>query len=152
MASRCLLACLLLLPVATTAGAAVPYGEPFTLAVEQAESVGTDGLLVGFAGLLEDSRCPADVLCFWPGDAAASLMIQPAGQDPEFIVLHTFADFARQIDIGLWRIILHGVMPYPASIMVPIDPAAYEVTVEVQLLGPVEITRTTWSAAKARYR
>ena len=152
MVPRRLLACLLLLPVAASAGAAVPYGEPFTLAVGQAAAVGPGNLLVGFVEVLEDSRCPADVVCFWPGDAAASLLVQPLGADPVFIVLHTYYDFDRQLDIGLWRIILHGVMPYPMSIMTPIDPASYVVTVEVQLLGPVVITPTTWGAAKARYR
>jgi hypothetical protein len=147
-----LLACLVLLPVAASAGATVPYGEPFTLAVDQTECVGSGELQIGFSGILADSRCPADALCFWPGDAAASLLVQPAGADPELIVLHTYVDFARQIDFGIWRVILRGVAPYPTSSTVPIDPESYVVTVEVQLLGPVTFARTAWGAAKARYR
>ena len=142
---------LLLLPALAAAGDTVPFGQPFSLAVAETTVVGSQ-LEVAFVGILADSRCPADVLCVWEGDAAAGIMIRPFGRDPEIIVLHTHEAWGRERDLGSWRIVQLGVAPYPASATIPIDPETYVVTLQVDATGPVAGVPTAWGAAKAGYR
>lgn len=149
--ARHLFACLLLLPAAALAADGVPFGQPFVLGVNESVVVGAQ-VAVGFLEVPADSRCPADVLCFWPGDAEVSLLIRPLGRDPEYFVLHTYDDFGRELDLGAWRFSLLDLAPYPATAAIPIDPATYVVTLKVDLLGPVEVAPCRWGAAKARYR
>lgn len=44
-------------------------GQTFELRPGQTARVGSGGLLVGFRGVAQDSRCPVDVQCVWSGDA-----------------------------------------------------------------------------------
>ena len=48
-------------------------GQTFELRPGQTARVGTGGLLVGFRGVSQDSRCPIDVTCVWEGDAQLNL-------------------------------------------------------------------------------
>jgi hypothetical protein len=146
-----LLAFLLLLPMLAVAGDPVPFGQPFSLAVAETSIVGFQ-LEVAFVEILADSRCPADVLCVWEGDAAAKIMIRPIGRDPEIIDLHTHEAWGRERDLGAWRIMLLEVVPYPESATIPIDPATYVVTLQVDAIGPAAGVPTAWGAAKAGYR
>jgi len=46
-------------------------------------------LIITFASLLNDSRCPADVTCVWEGDAEILIKTHQAGAERAEIKLHT---------------------------------------------------------------
>jgi hypothetical protein len=57
--------------------AAVGLNQGFVLSGGQDASIDGDGLRVRFTDVLEDSRCPALVQCFWTGQARPALLVQP---------------------------------------------------------------------------
>jgi len=132
--------------------AAVPYGTPFVLTPGTSVVVGEEGLVVGFDGILSDGRCPTGVLCFWPGDAAASLNADAPWCDAQQFVLHTYYDYDRSAE--LCQVVVHLLLvePYPVFDGPPIDPADYVVTLMVEEAGPVETVRQSWGTVKSIYR
>ena len=85
--------------IPAVARAALPYGTPFTLGVGASSAVGDEGLVLGFEGVLADSRCPTGVWCFWPGDAAAALWLEIPDCPRQDFVLHTYYWGDRHRDI-----------------------------------------------------
>ena len=138
--------------IPAVARAAVPYGTPFSLGVGASSAVGDEGMVLGFEGILADSRCPTGVWCFWEGDAAAALWLDiPACPRQEF-VLHTYYDYEQSIDLCLVVVHLLDVQPYPHIDGPPIDPLDYVVTVVVEDSGPTNTEPRSWGALKALFR
>jgi hypothetical protein len=54
-------------------------GKEFILGAGQQAVSGADDLRVRFSEVLEDSRCPTEVECFWTGQARIAVLIEPAG-------------------------------------------------------------------------
>ena len=50
-------------------------GEPFQLRINQTAIILPDNMSIRFLDVLEDSRCPAFVVCVWPGQVTVSLNI-----------------------------------------------------------------------------
>jgi hypothetical protein len=70
------------------------------------------GLLISLDSVLEDSRCPANALCIWAGNAKVRL----AFFDGEFwnrFVLNS--DFQNEIVMYGYRIKLINLSPYPIT-------------------------------------
>lgn len=84
-----------------------------------------DGSDLEFVELLDDSRCPADAMCVWQGQA--DLQFELDGQ--RFAVAFTSPDDEVVVVDG-WAIQVLDVQPYPLA-SVPHDPADTEVTVRV---------------------
>ena len=147
---RSLLTILLLAFLALPAQAGLPFGAPFVLGVGEAAQIGDAELSVGFEGIASDSRCPMGVLCFWEGDAVAELWLALPGEAAQHFVLHTYYDYDQMIELGAYVISLQLVTPYP-DIIVPIDPATYQVTLVVER-APVPVTEASWGVLKALYR
>lgn len=129
-----------------------PYGSPFTLAVGDSTEVGDEGLVVGFTGILSDSRCPTGVWCFWPGDAEAALWVSVPTCGCTEVLLHTYYDFEQWVDLGIAVVHLLNVVPYPVIDLPPIDPDDYLVTLLVFDSGPTNTEPRAWGALKALYR
>lgn len=53
----------------------VTLDTPFTLSFDQMASVENKKVLIEFADLTEDSRCPVDVICVWEGQVTVVLNI-----------------------------------------------------------------------------
>ena len=70
-----------------SADPAVGLDQDFTLGGGQEASV--DGLRVRFADVLEDSRCPASVACFWSGQARLTVVAQTEGGPPTTVEFNT---------------------------------------------------------------
>lgn len=51
--------------------------EAFTLSGGQEGLIASEGLRLRFAEVVEDSRCPTQVNCFWTGQARIALDVQP---------------------------------------------------------------------------
>ena len=104
-------------------------GETFRLRPgESARLVGT-GVIVGFRAIVEDSRCPGDVVCVWQGNASARFTATLAAGTAVTFDLNTTLD-PKATEVGGRTITLVAVEPYPVSTG-PIDPARYVVTLRV---------------------
>ena len=109
-----------------------PYeiGRPFELAVGQTATFGRDGLEVGFKGVPSDSRCPADVMCVWEGDAHVQIWAHDPDRAQTDLDLHTFRGYEREASFGPYVIRLLQVVPYPRT-DTELDPDDYTVTLVV---------------------
>ena len=110
-------------------GPSIPLNERFTLAPGQTAAVESGALRVEFRGVSGDSRCPADAVCVWAGDAVVQVRVtDSAAADYE---LHT-GDSARasavhrQIEVRLLEL-----QPYPFSSRT-IAPGDYRATLIVK--------------------
>ena len=146
--SFCCAAALLLLSAAPAPSAL--YDMPFNLRIG-GEAVFVDDFRVGVEGITE-GRCPAGVLCIWEGDAAVDLWGRESGKSAVAFDLHTYRLFARAYDVGVHRVIMTQVVPYPSYYEPPIEPGDYVVTLLVTRLDVVEGKAPTWGRVKALYR
>lgn len=97
---------------------------PVTLGVGESLTL-SDGSDLEFVALVEDSRCPADAMCIWQGQAV--LQFDLDGQ--RFKVTFTGPDDEVRVVDG-WAVQVLDVQPYPLASQ-PHDPADTEVTVRV---------------------
>lgn len=106
---------------------------PFQLAMGQSIVVSATGLYIQFSRIIEDSRCPAAVLCVWAGQAKVALTVWGHAANPEEIVLATGnLDTPSVQEVSGYRVELLGVQPYPQT-PDPIPPQNYRVTLRVTL-------------------
>jgi hypothetical protein len=87
-------------------------GDTVRLGVGQSVRVGS--MTVAFRGIGEDSRCPIDALCVWPGSAEALLDVSTAGGAATRVSLHTLREPAAT-DQGPYRVRLLYVEPAQQS-------------------------------------
>lgn len=89
-------------------------------------------IAVTFHSVTQDSRCPADVVCVWAGDAELLFSVAVGrGMAVPFTLHTTLAP--RDTTIGPYRLHLTRVEPYPRS-NVRIDPSQYRATLRVAML------------------
>jgi hypothetical protein len=109
------------LPTQFAGDAAVPLGHPFALAVDETAAV--EGALdVKFASVVGDSRCPADVLCVWEGNAEVAIDVAMTGEDQASLRLNTNPSFATEATYLSYTIELIGLEPYPRTDSEPDEP------------------------------
>jgi hypothetical protein len=108
----------------------VPVNQQFTLAPGEAASIEETGLRVQFIRVMVDSRCPADAVCIWVGDATVHVRVfgGPATSDYD---LHTANSEQSTIEHGGMRISLVQLQPYPFSNRT-IQPSEYRATLEAR--------------------
>ena len=127
-------------PVPTTGEAALD--EPFTLAYGSTAVLDEGNLTVTFEEVVEDSRCPADVMCAWSGQVIAALRIEAAGGQAQTVELGGFTDSegilrpqrpelstVSSAAVGEYTVELLAAMPYPAHANEP--PSAEEYTLSL---------------------
>lgn len=92
-------------------------GEPFTLAPRQEQRIPAIGLVVRFADVATDQRCPRDVTSVWEGDAEVVVTVVQDGDERTFH-LHTPRDVigptAAELRSG-HRLELLALEPEPVS-------------------------------------
>ncbi|GFG53980.1 hypothetical protein MAGR_54210 [Mycolicibacterium agri] len=91
-------------------------GQGFTLGGGQ-EAIG-DGLRVQFTDVLEDSRCPTEVQCFWSGQARIAVLVQPPGSPPvttEFNTNPAPGQNRQTVEVGGYRVELTALQPHPRT-------------------------------------
>lgn len=97
-------------------------------------AVQISGLSITFDRVIEDSRCPSDVMCIWAGSAAVALTIDGAPTDlvvvPPVDLDHAPEGGARIGDLVVYAV---GLTPYPGA-ETPSDetPVVSIVTVEAE--------------------
>jgi len=86
----------------------VPLGQEFTLKPGESAAIQSTGLQVSFREVVDDSRCPADVVCVWAGDAVVALEVGSAAVELR-------SNSAPETSVGAYRIRLERVEPYRYS-------------------------------------
>ena len=72
-------------------------------------------LKVKFDSLLDDSRCPTDVECVWPGDAKILISVRRANANASNMELHTNEQFTQAGKYQRYVIKLVALDPYPRT-------------------------------------
>lgn len=109
---------------------AITLALPFALDLLETARL-DDELVIRFAAVAEDSRCPEDVRCVWEGNAEISLVAAGLGRSPTDLSLNTNPGFpTTAVHLG-YTIRLIGLEPYPRT---DVDaPAPYRATLVVEL-------------------
>jgi hypothetical protein len=98
------------------------------LAPGQTASIAEASIALRFQGVSGDSRCPADAVCVWGGDALVQIeVIQPPSRRHPYD-LHT-GDMRPVVHEDL-TIALVELSPYPFSAR-PIPPGDYRATIRI---------------------
>ena len=101
-------------------------GQEFTLGGGQEAVFGGGDLSVRFSELLEDSRCPTEVECFWTGQARIAVNVQPIGHPSTTAYFNTNpapGENVQSVRAGDYVVALTSLEPYPRT---PDDPIAFE--------------------------
>lgn len=114
------------------AGCQVASADPVTVGLDRDFTLGggqeasVDGLRVRFADVLEDSRCPARVACFWSGQARLTVVAQPEGDPPTTVVFNTNPAPGQGVSsgtVGEYTVTMRALEPYPQT---PEDATPFE--------------------------
>ncbi|OGF55208.1 MAG: hypothetical protein A2Z21_03050 [Candidatus Fraserbacteria bacterium RBG_16_55_9] len=92
----------------------IQLGQVFQISMGQTALLPTDGLSVTFKDVLEDSRCPVDVVCVWAGNAKVTLDVQQTGKATQTLALNSTLD-PREAAYEGYRIRFEDLMPQPRS-------------------------------------
>ena len=100
----------------------VAPGSDFELEPGKTVQLSGTGVRVTLLEVVNDSRCPVDVVCVTAGDAEVRLAVVGEGED-RTVSLHLVRE-PRSVTIGAVRLELTGLTPSPRS-TVTIPPAEY---------------------------
>lgn len=111
----------------------VNLGEPFVLQAGKTVTVVGTGMQLTFTAVVEDSRCPTDVECFWTGRAVVEMEVQAGDDAPQTITFDTNpapTELRDTIEVAGYSIHLQSLDPYPKT-PDPIPFADYQATLVV---------------------
>ena len=103
---------------ADAAPAEYNLNEAFALGGGQQASIRGENLSLRFTDVLEDSRCPTQVDCFWTGQARIAVEVLPQGSAPtttEFNTNPTPGQNLQTARVGEYTIELQSLDPYPQT-------------------------------------
>jgi hypothetical protein len=112
--------------------------QEFTLRGGQEAMISGENLRLRFTEVLEDSRCPTEVECFWTGQARIAVLVESAGSPS------TTADFntnpasgqnVQTVEVDDYTIWLKSLDPYPRTPDESIALDEYRATLSVQKFG-----------------
>ena len=116
---------------ANAQGVTAEIGEPFELMFGQEASIDPEGIVIKFDSFIEDSRCPADVVCIQQGQATIGVSVKVGGADAGLQALTIGADESKSVaTFGQYSVKLTDLQPYPIS-TVQIDIEDYVATLVV---------------------
>lgn len=102
----------------------------FLLQVNQSAKIISEDITITFLNVTADSRCPADVMCVWMGQADIELFVQK-GDEESTINLSIGGDSSPEESIfDMYLIQLMELSPYPYSTEV-IRPDEYTATLKI---------------------
>ncbi len=111
----------------------VALGQSFELRVGETTTIGEELLVVGFAGVSSDSRCPIDVVCVWAGEAIVELTLRRLPRPEEVVEVRTPG--ATEASYDGYAVEVRALLPAPRA-SVPTDPEAYVATLVVRRSAP----------------
>jgi hypothetical protein len=109
--------------------------EVFALGGGQQAAISGESLRLRFTEVLEDSRCPTQVECFWTGQARIAILVQPEGREPtttEFNTNPAPEQNNQTAQVGEYTIELQSLDPYPQTIDEAVALEKYRATLSVQ--------------------
>jgi hypothetical protein len=125
----------ILILFATACGSPSQSLHPGQIILKPGESVADakSGIEIIFVKVLEDSRCPMGVLCIRAGDVQVLLEVRQGTESFQYtLTLGDRSDGSlNAITVGGYQITLIQVTPFP-QISLTIDPADYEITLDIQ--------------------
>jgi hypothetical protein len=77
------------LNAASAGSAKVPLDKEFSLGIGQTASIEGEKLVIKFKAVLEDSRCPNNVVCVWAGNGKVEFEILDIDEQNKTVILNT---------------------------------------------------------------
>lgn len=110
-----------------------PGEQTVTLHVGESADLGAAGASVSFDRVVEDSRCPANARCIWPGRVVVAGTLRHGGQATPFTLgtVSGIADAPASVEVGPYRLRIADVEPYPAT-PAGIDEDAYALSLQIE--------------------
>lgn len=112
--------------------------QEFTLRGGQEAVISGENLRLRFTDVLEDSRCPTEVECFWTGQARIAVLVEPAGSPSTTVDFNTNpapGQNVQNVDVDDYTISLKSLVPYPRTPDESIALDEYSATMSVQKGG-----------------
>jgi hypothetical protein len=112
----------------------INLNQVFALKGGQEATINGEDLRLRFDEVLEDSRCPKSVECFWTGQARIALLVEPTGRGETTLELNTnpapgLNDQTARLDE--FTITMKSLEPYPQTPDGPIALEDYRATLTV---------------------
>lgn len=92
----------------------VPLSQPFDLKVGEQVTIAGESVDIGFAEILNDSRCPRDVQCVWAGAATITVWVEKKPRARETLTLRV-PNADEPVTYEQYSVSLKDVKPYPES-------------------------------------
>jgi hypothetical protein len=109
--------------------------QEFPLRGGQEAVISAENLRLRFTDVLEDSRCPTEVECFWTGQARIAVLVEPSGSPSTTVDFNTNPAVGQNIqavDVDDYTISLKSLDPYPRTPDESIALEDYRATLSVQ--------------------
>src|SRR3954453_14343807 len=93
-------------------------GQQFPLSGGQEATFAGENLRVRFTDVLEDSRCPTEVECFWTGQARIAVAVEPAGRAATILDFNTNPAPGQNVqtaEVDGFTVELKSLEPYPRT-------------------------------------
>ena len=99
------------------AGGPVPTRQRIDIPIGKLVEVEIDGLTLEFLEVTEDSRCPANVVCVWAGQAKLVIAAIDGGRDlgKHELVLDPTGANLNGVELGKYSVALVALNPYPSA-------------------------------------
>ena len=121
-------------PAETFIGVSGPVaGEPkVEIPIGEWVEVEISGLVLEFLEVTEDSRCPANVVCIWAGQAKVQISALDNGEDlgSHELLLDPAGTNSNSVRLGDYTVALVGLNPYPGT-SAEATPSDYVATLSV---------------------
>lgn len=90
-------------------------GEPVTIGFQETIAYCEAPISITFSKILEDSRCPENVMCIWQGLAEVEVLIEVNGQEVAYLLstYPTFRNTTSEVQIQGFSFSLQTVTPFP---------------------------------------
>lgn len=118
------------LSVASADPANVLIDKEFSLGIDQTASIKGEKLVIKFKAVLEDSRCPVNVVCVWAGNGKVEFEIHDIDGQNKTVILNTEEEPRFTLLKG-HKLILISLNP-PRIDGVSNSPGDYSVTLRVE--------------------
>jgi hypothetical protein len=118
------------LSAALAGPAKVPIDKEFSLGIGQTASIEGEKLVIKFKAVLEDSRCPINVVCVWAGNGKVEFEIIDIDGQNKTVILNTEEEPVAATLKG-HKLKLISLRP-PRIDGVQISPRDYSVTLRVE--------------------
>ena len=90
-------------------------GQDFVIKPGESASISGEALTVRFKEVINDSRCPADVICIWAGQVQCLLEVDINGKSELFTLTQPGSSSSRSFQTYHRYFFEFEVLPYPQS-------------------------------------